>query len=224
MRRKILVVSAHPDDETLGCGGTILRHVAEGEEVHWIVLTRAFEPRWPKKTVREKAMEIEEVSKAYKMSSVTKLCFPSTSLEKCPLEDIMEGLRSTISNVCPETVYTVHEGDAHTDHQVAFRASLSVLKAFYMREYGVRRILSFETLSSTDAAPPRQNTLFVPNVYVDITPFMKRKIEIMRIYKSEMQREPLPRSPTSILALGRYRGATIGVKYAEAFALIRETL
>ncbi len=94
-----------------------------------------------------------------------------------------------------------------------------MLKPFHMMGLGVRRVLSYETLSSTDAAP-RPN--FIPNVFTDVTPYINRKIEIFGLYKTEAQVHPLPRTPEGIRALARYRGATIGVEYAEAFTLVRE--
>ena len=88
----------------------------------------------------------------------------------------------------------------------------------------IKRILCYESLSSTEAAPPLFHRVFLPNVYNDITGYIERKVEIMGLYETEMQPDPLPRSPSSIRALARYRGATIGVEYAEAFMLIRELM
>jgi LmbE family N-acetylglucosaminyl deacetylase len=99
---------------------------------------------------------------------------------------------------------------------------MAVCKAFYMRALGIRRILSYETLSSTEAAAPHHCRAFVPNVTVEITPYIERKVEIMGLYGSEIQAEPFPRSPSAIRALARYRGAGIGVAQAEAFVLVRE--
>lgn len=110
----------------------------------------------------------------------------------------------------------------NSDHAIVFTATMSVLKTFYMRKWGVRRVLSYETLSSTEAAPPLSHKLFVPNVYRDITPYIEQKVEIMGLYESETHSDPWPRGPSAILALARYRGASIGVDYAEAFMLIRE--
>jgi LmbE family N-acetylglucosaminyl deacetylase len=99
---------------------------------------------------------------------------------------------------------------------------MSVLKPFYMQRRGVRRVLGYETLSSTDAAPPRSDRAFVPNVFSDITPYIDRKLEVMALYATEVQPEPMPRSASAIRALARFRGSTISAEYAEAFTLIRE--
>lgn len=218
----ILVISCHPDDETLGCGGTILRHVAAGDTVHWGIVTAATEPQWPAAVIAEKAAEVTRVAEAYGMASVTKLGLPTIALERLPLSTVIDGIRRVVEQAKPEIVYLVHEGDVHSDHGVVFTATTAVCKAFYMRSLGIRRILSYETLSSTEAAAPHHCRAFVPNVTVEITPFMDRKIEIMKLYRSEIQAEPLPRSPSAMRALGRYRGAAIAVEYAEAFVLIRD--
>ena len=93
-----------------------------------------------------------------------------------------------------------------------------------MRRFGVSRVLSFETLSSTEAAAPRASTGFIPNVYIDITPHCERKIDVMNEYASETHLDPGPRGPSAIRALARFRGATVSVEYAEAFMLVRELI
>ena len=220
----VLVISVHPDDETLGCGGTLLRHHAEGDSIHWLIATRTHAPQWSQEETEQKASEVCAVANAYSTQSVHKLGLPSVRLDTIPLVEIMEGLRAAIEKVRPTVVYLPHHGDVHTDHQIVFLATLSVVKAFYMRKLGVQRILTYETLSSTEAAPPMTNRAFVPNVYLEITPHIDRKIEIMSLYESEKQSDPLPRGPAAIRALARFRGATMGVDYAEAFTLVREVM
>ena len=219
---KILAIAPHPDDETLGCGGTLLRHRAAGDELHWIVVTQAHAPQWPEAVIAGKAAEVEKVADAYAMRSVQRLGLPTVQLDAMPQSDLIEALRTAIDVVRPEIVYLVHAGDVHTDHAAVFTAALSVMKTFNMSKLGVRRVLSWETTSSTEAAPQNPARAFIPNVYRDITLHLERKLEIMALYQSEMQAEPLPRSASAIRALARYRGASIGVEYAEAFMLVRE--
>lgn len=221
---KVLTISAHPDDETLGCGGTLLAHGANGDELFWLIVTQAHEPQWSADVIRRKAAEVQKVAAAYGIVRTVKLGMPTVRLDTVPQAELMDAIRGAITEVRPEVVYLVHDGDVHTDHHTAFQATLGVLKAFYMRELGVRAILSYETLSSTEAAPPQSSRSFGPTVYRDITSYLETKIEIMRLYVSEAQPDPLPRGPSAIRALARYRGATIGVEYAEAFMLIREIL
>jgi LmbE family N-acetylglucosaminyl deacetylase len=220
----ILAICAHPDDETLGCGGTLLRHHTEGDNLYWAIVTQAHSPQWSPEVIERKAREVDAVACSYGMQNVHRLGLPTTQLDAIPFSRVIDGLRTAIEQVRPEIVYLPHHGDVSTDHQVVFTAALSVMKAFYMRKLGVRRILSFETLSSTEAAAPRQGGAFVPNVYIDITPHCDRKIEIMSLFESEIQPDPMPRGPSAIRALGRFRGATVNVEYAEAFMLVREVV
>ncbi len=224
MTSKILVIASHPDDETAGCAGTLLDHRERGDDLHWLILTKAHSPQWSADIIRAKEAEVQAVAKAYGI----KQCFwpglPSTLLDTLPLNDIIEPVRAALLSVRPQVVYTVHHGDIHTDHRAVFQAVTIVLKPFYMRKFGVQRLLSFETLSSTEAAPPLPERAFIPNVFKDITPYIERKIEIMRLYQTELQSDPLPRGPSAIQAQARYRGAAIGAEYAEAFMLIREVI
>ena len=220
----ILVISVHPDDETLGCGGTMLKHRAQGDTLYWLIVTQAHEPQWSPDVIERKAAEVERVAAAYGIQQYSRLGFPTIRLDTVPQADLIDGIRDYIAQVRPQTVYLIHRGDVHTDHHAVFVATMSVLKPFYMAQPGVRRVLSYETLSSTEAAPPHHTRAFIPTVYSDITPYVDRKIEIMGLYESEAQPEPMPRSPSAIRALARYRGATIGVEYAEAFVLVREII
>ena len=218
----VLVISVHPDDETLGCGGTMLRHVAEGDTVDWLVVTAAYEPRWGRDLIDRKASEVSAVATAYGLRHVTKLGFRTTELDTVQQNELIDRIREAVEATRPEVVYVVHGGDVHTDHFAVFTATMSVLKPFYMRKHGVQRVLCYETLSSTEAALPLIHRVFVPNVYREITGYLDKKVEIMGLYASELHPDPLPRGGEAIRALARYRGATIAVESAEAFVLVRE--
>lgn len=218
----VLAISAHPDDETLGCGGTLLKHRRAGDRVSWLIVTRPHPPRWNPRIIQRKAREVERVAAAYGMRRCLRLDFPAAGLETVPLAALVQALAAGIAAVRPEVVYVVHRGDVHTDHQRVFEATAAALKSFRMAAHGVRRLLCYETLSSTEAAPPRADRAFLPTVFSDITPYVERKVHIMRLYRTEAQADPRPRGPSAIRALARYRGATIGVPSAEAFMLIRE--
>ena len=224
MSQRILIFSTHPDDETLGCGGTILRHAQNGDELYWLIVTVPHEPQWSAEVRERKAREIERVAKAYGVKKTYKLGFPTAKLETVPQGDLINAIREVIEEVKPEIVYMIHGGDVHTDHQAAFRAAMSVIKPFYMHRFGIRRVLSYETISSTDAAPPQLNVAFVPHCLVDITPYLEKKLEIMSLYETETHPDPMPRGSSAIRALARTRGATVNVEYAEAFMLIREVI
>ncbi|MDP3722486.1 MAG: PIG-L deacetylase family protein [Candidatus Omnitrophota bacterium] len=220
----ILTIAAHPDDETLGCGGTLLKHRAAGDHLFWVIVTQAHNPQWTAQTIEQKTAEVERVSQAYGMTQHFRLGFPAARLDTVPQAELIERIRAVIAEVRPERVYLVHQGDVHSDHRAVFAATMSALKPFAMAQAGVRRVLSYETLSSTEAAPPYVERTFMPNVFSEITPYLERKIELMRLYETETHPDPLPRGPSAIRALARYRGATIGTEYAEAFMLIREIL
>lgn len=217
-----LYVSAHPDDETLGCGGTILRRRAAGGEAFWLIATSAHEPEWGAELIARKAVEVERVADAYRMSEVFRLGLPTARLDALPRAEVMAAVREVVEGVRPATVYLPHPGDVHSDHVAVFDAAVAVLRSFRTRELGPSRILCYETLSSTDAAPPLPGRAFLPQVYSDVTETLDEKLEIMRLYETEAQDDPLPRGPSAITALARLRGATVGVQYAEAFALVRE--
>ena len=219
---KVLVLCAHPDDETLGCGGTILKHVAAGDEVTWVVVTQAHEPHWNAETIDRKGAEVERVAAEYELARHVRLGFASSRLDMTPRADLIGAVHGVVEEVRPATVYVVHPGDVHADHRDVFEATMSVLKAFRMRSLGVRRILAYETLSSTEAAAPVGRETFAPTVFSDIGDFLERKLAIMSLYESEAQHDPLPRAASAIRALARFRGASIGVEYAEAFQLVRE--
>ncbi len=218
----VLVIAVHPDDETLGCGGTLLKHRAQGDEICWLIVTEGHEPQWSAEEIERKAEEVDRVSQAYGMSEVFRLGLPTARVETLSLGTIISKISKVVEAVKPETVYLIHGGDVHTDHQATFTAALSALKAFYMRRFGVRRVLSYETLSSTEAGPPLPHRAFIPTVFSDISRYLEPKLDIMAMYESEAQEDPMPRGHSAIHALARYRGSTIGVEYAEAFMLIRE--
>lgn len=218
---KVLVVSVHPDDETVGCAGSVLKHCARGDTVSWLIVTKAFEPKWEAGAINRKSREIDAVASALGVSRVVRLGFHSTTLDTVPQSDLMGALQNAMDEIGAEWVYLINRSDVHSDHRAVFEAVMAVLKPFHLRAT-VRRILCYETLSSTDAAPALLERAFVPTAFADITPYIEKKLAIMELYHSEVQPFPQPRSPETIRALARVRGATIGVGYAEAFMLLRE--
>lgn len=220
---KILIVSVHPDDEVLGCGGTILKHKAYGNKVYWLILTDvSIEHGFSPSRVSSRSEEIRKVSEKFGFQGVFNLKLPTMRLDTLPIGEIVLGVSKVMTEVQPDIVYLVNRSDIHSDHKIAFQALLSCTKNF--RYPYIRRVLSYECLSETEFAPPVPEAAFLPNVFVDISDYFDTKIEIMKVYESEVMEGPLPRSLSTIEALARFRGSQIGVKYAEAFMLIKEKL
>jgi len=219
---RVLAIAPHPDDETLGCGGALLKHQANGDAISWLIVTKGHEPQWSKETLDQKEQEISDVRRAYGFEDLFRLGLPTVRLDTVPLDEVIIQMREAIAAAKPDVVYVNHSGDVHSDHRAVFEATMSVLKPFYSARHGVKRVVSYEIQSSTDAMPPSLPRSFVPNVFTDITKFIDRKLEIMSLYRTELQDYPLPRSLDSMRALARYRGSTIGTEYAESFMLVRE--
>jgi len=220
---KILIISVHPDDETLGCGGTLLKHKDNGDEINWLILTKANDKFISTPNVEQiQADLVKKVSIKYGFEDTFHLSFLEIELDKYPLGEIIREISNYINQIQPSVIYFNHYNDVHSDHRIAFDAIYSCTKSF--RYPFITKILMYETLSETEFAPAMQSTSFIPNVYVDITPYMDKKLQIMSIYESEVMKEPYPRSLSSIEALARVRGSRCGVKYAEAFMLLYEKI
>jgi LmbE family N-acetylglucosaminyl deacetylase len=220
---RVLVVGTHPDDETLGCGGTLLKLAASGAELHWVLATAAHKPEYSAKEIARQAEQIEAVRAAYGFVSLRWLRFPTTRLDTLPLNEVIGALRDGVLAIRPEIVFVPHPGDVHSDHRIISNACTAVLKSFHQQSLGVRRILACEVLSETESGTTVSDLPFAPNVFVDITETIEQKLGIVRLYRTEIQDDPLPRTPSTVTALARVRGAAIGVEYAEAFTLLRET-
>jgi LmbE family N-acetylglucosaminyl deacetylase len=219
---RVLAIAVHPDDETLGCGGTLLRHVAAGDEIHWLLLTSAHEPDFSAARIAQQAEQVEAVRSAYPFTTLTWLKWPTTRLAEMPFNELIRSMRGAVDALKPGLVYVPNRSDVHSDHRVASQVVQSVTKSFYMRQLGIKRILACEVLSETDGAPALPENMFLANIYHDISTTARQKLEIMRLFESEVHAGPMPRGLSAIEALARFRGATVGVEYAEAFMLIRE--
>ena len=220
---KVLVVAVHGDDETLGCGGTLLKHKAEGDEIYWMVVTAPTEKHYlnfSDAVIRERGELIKTVSKEYSFNDTFCLNFPTIMLHLIDMNEIISKVSEVIKRVQPNIIYTMFANDVHSDHRIAFDAVYSCTKSF--RYPFIEKIYMMEALSETEFALSTPAKTFIPNVFVDITPYMERKLEIMSLYRTEIMPEPYPRCLSSIEALARYRGSRAGVKYAEAFQLLFE--
>lgn len=217
----VIIIAPHPDDETLGCGGTLLRHRENGDHVHWMIVTdMSADSGYNKDLMDARHKEIEAVHAAYGFASVTKLGYAPAGLDEVPLRQIVSDISRVVQEVQPKILYLPFCGDAHSDHRVTFNAALACTKWF--RAPYLKSVLAYETLSETDILGHTPNSAFAPNVFIDITEYLDRKIEIMRTYASEMAPFPHPRSEEAIRSLAQVRGASSGSRAAESFMLIKE--
>lgn len=217
---RVIVISAHPDDEVLGAGGTILKHISKGDEVYWLITTNiSKEQGFSKERVASRQEEIKEVEKQLGIKKTFLLDYPTMTLSSSSLIKMVPEISEIFNEVKPEVIYCLNRSDAHSDHRITFDAVMACTKSF--RYPYVKKVLMYECLSETEFAPALPEKAFIPNYYVDISEYMKKKLEIMNIYASELGEHPFPRSERNIEALAVYRGASVGVEYAEAFQLIK---
>jgi len=217
---KIIVVSAHPDDEVLGCGGTLAKHRDNGDEIAWVITTNIYESQgFSREFIENRQKEIEEVACELNISSVFKLEYPTMTLTDETLIDIIPKIGIIFKEYEPEVIYILNRSDAHSDHLITFKAVLACTKSF--RYPFVKKVLMYECLSETEFGPALPENIFIPNYFVDISEYINKKIKLMQIYQSELGEHPFPRSIENIKALAHFRGASVGVRYAEAFQLLK---
>jgi LmbE family N-acetylglucosaminyl deacetylase len=220
MSKIILIVAAHTDDEALGCGGTIARHVAEGDIVYSVfvadgVSSRGHEgkvDRSNRNIAAENARIILGIKENYYMD------LPDNRLDSIPLLDIVRPLEEIIRKLQPQFIYTHHHGDLNIDHRITHQAVLTACRP--LPGSRIQAIYSFEVMSSTEWATPTFEQ-FAPNHFVEITDFINTKIKSLKAYELEIREAPHSRSYNNLEYLARHRGHTVGLIAAEAFFSIR---
>ncbi len=217
----VLVIAPHPDDEVLGCGATIARHIANGDRVYVQVITRGIPELFPAAEIEGTRVELKAAHELLGITETTFLDFPAPKLDVTPGHLVADGIRKYIHQINATIMYVPHSGDIHLDHRAVHLAALVAARPHI--GCPVHTILSYETLSETDWAPPTPESAFIPNVYIDVSHTIGQKIAAMRCYASQLKAFPNTRSIESLEALARMRGGTIGVAAAEAFMLIRQT-
>lgn len=214
---KVLVIAPHPDDEVLGCGGTIAKYNQKGNEVYLCIVTKAYTPDWSEEFIKNRPREVEAVNKILGILKTSFLDFPTAKLDTIPYKELNEAIFRVVGEVKPDLLFIPHKGDIHKDHRLIFESSLVAAKS---ATHKIKKILSYEVLSETEWG--RLIDPFIPNVYVNISGTFRNKVKAMEIYDSELKEYPHPRSLEIIEALAKKRGSEIGVNLAEAFYLIRE--
>ena len=216
----ILVIAAHPDDEVLGCGATIARHAAAGEDVHIIFVSDGETSRGeidPSAISAREAMA-RKAAQVLGARPPVFLGFPDNQLDTVPLLDIAKAIEGATRDLTPRRIYTHHSGDLNVDHVQVARACLTAFRP-QAGAHTVEDILSFEVLSSTHWNEPSAS--FIPNVFISVEGFEEAKIAALEVYASEMREWPHARSLQSARHLMAMRGAVIGQPAAEAFTLLR---
>ncbi len=216
----VIVIAAHPDDEIIGAGGTLLKHVPNNDKVYWLIVTNMSEENgYSRINVERRQNEIKEVAAQMQFTETFNLNYKPANLQPADLPNLIFKIAEIFNRIKPECIYVMNRSDAHSDHRVVFEAVMACTKSF--RYPFIKKVLMYECISETEFAPALPENVFMPNYFVDITSFINAKLSITGIYKSEIGEHPFPRSSDNIKALAHFRGATAGVKYAEAFQLVK---
>jgi len=223
MNKKLLIVAAHPDDEVLGCFGTVARLIKEGYEAYTLILGEGKTSRDEQRVVENKKDEIEvlnsEIQKANNTIGIKKVfveSFPDNRFDNVDLLDIIKVISKVKEEVKPDIIFTHYENDLNIDHQLTYKAVITATRP--MEDECVKEIYSFEILSSTEWNYPLS---FSPDVFFDISDTLGLKIKAMKEYRSELCEYPHPRSLEGIELNAKYQGIKVGKNYVEAFKSIR---
>ncbi len=216
--KRVLVVAPHPDDETLGCGGTLLAHKEVQDSVFWCTMTKPYEPEWPASFLKKRAEEVKQVSKHYGFKKVFELGFPTVKLDLVGHKALNDALSKVVAEVDPHIVYLPNPNDLNKDHEMTFHAGIVAIR----HAPSVQQVLTYETVSETEYGAYSHSRLFFPNYFVPLTKEqLDKKIKIMATYESELKKAPHPRSEETIRALATKRGSEAQSAYAESFSVVK---
>lgn len=222
---KILVVAAHPDDEVLGCGGTISRLAAEMKDVFIAILSEGITSRYDQRDLADRELIKElggrsrQVSKLLGIKELFLHNLPDNRFDTVPLLDITKIIEEVINKLQPEVIYTHHAGDLNIDHVITHRAVVTATRP--LDNCPVKELYTFEVPSSTEWAFNQFKPTYQPNVFVDISSTLETKIQAMQIYESEIRHYPHPRSSQVLRANAERWGSVVGLHAAESFQLVR---
>ena len=229
MAKKILVVAAHPDDEVLGCGGTIAAHARSGDEVHVVIMAEGVTSRSQQRDTEMHRRELGSLADVARkanallgVTSVTLHSLPDNRMDSLDRLDVIKLVEGEVERVSPEVVYTHHAGDLNIDHRIVHESVLTACRPQPGRP--VKTLLFFEVPSSTEWMPGTSAPFFAPNWFVDISECLEVKLKALECYQTEMHSWPHARSLEALEHLARWRGASIGMEAAEAFVLGRNMI
>ncbi|HVQ01209.1 MAG TPA: PIG-L deacetylase family protein [Candidatus Thermoplasmatota archaeon] len=226
-KKKIMIVAAHPDDEVLGCGGTIARLVEEGYEAYTLILGKGVAARYPtaggttekNKHIAMLQHETQKANKALGIKKVYSFNVPDNKFDSVPLLDIVKKIEQVKKNVRPDIIFTHYKKDLNIDHKITYEAVITASRP--LENESVKTIYSFEVLSSTEWNYPLS---FSPAVFFDISSSLQKKIQAMSCYASEIREFPHPRSLKAIEINAKTWGIKVGLSTAEAFELVRSII
>jgi len=224
MKQPILVIAAHPDDEVLGCGGTIVRSTLEGRPIHIAILGEGFTSRQLNREdadpqgVDALVQTAADVGAFLDAAAVHQFRYPDNRFDEVPLLDVVKTIEALIAEIRPSEVFTQHGGDLNIDHVVTFRATMTATRP--VAGSPVNALFAYEVPSSSEWAFAKFEPRFEPNYFVDITSTLDRKVQAMEMYATESRVFPHPRSPETLAAIARKWGSTVGFEAAEAFQQI----
>ena len=222
---KILIIAAHPDDEVLGCGGTIARMSKEGHDISIAILGEGITSRYLHREDADKEMvqnlhkRSHQVAKILGVKDLQLFDLPDNRFDTIALLDIVKILEGLIEKIKPDCIFTHHASDLNLDHVLTNRATLIATRP--IENTSVKTVLSYEVPSSTEWAFQTTPTSFRPNIFIDITGTLDIKIDAMQLYDGESRQYPHPRSSQSLRANASRWGSVSGMKAAEAFELVR---
>ena len=217
---KVLAIAPHNDDEIIGVGGTLLKHLDHGDEVYICIVTRGFPPLFSEEGTAKNKKETLACHEYMGISKTYMLDLPAAMLETVDRYKLNGMFCDLVQEIKPDVVYIPHWGDMQKDHQIVTDSAMVALRPKY--KHVVRKIYAYETLSETGWNVPCVQNEFIPNAFVDISDYLGEKLNCMDFYKSQLADFPNARSLEAIECLAKYRGAMMGMKAAEAFSIIRE--
>lgn len=215
MKKIIFVIAPHPDDEVLGCGGTLLRLNDEGAEIHWVIVTKMGK-EYSTTEKKNRQNLIKDISKKFNFCKVHQLSYLSGEISDKSMKNMIINFSNLIKNFSPSIILMPFYGDVHSDHRIIANAVISASKPF--RAKSVKTLLAYEVPSETNFA---YKDFFQPKIYYDISNYMDEKINILKLYKVELAQHPFPRSLESSRNLAKIRGSESNNLYAEAFHVIK---
>lgn len=221
----VLVIAAHPDDEILGVGATIARHIKNGDEAYALILGEGQTSRTEKREETDQSVvnslhnDTIRASKIIGYKDVFFENFPDNRFDQVDLLDIVKAVEKYIAKIKPDIIYTHHAGDLNVDHVYTNRAVMTGTRP--VNNYCVREIYCFETVSSTEWNFAYGDNAFCPDYFVNVDDTFESKIEAMKCYETELGEFPHPRSLENLEIVAKRWGSVIGLKYVEAFETMR---